>query len=127
MQLIPGTGARFGVTDFFDPRQNIEGGVRYMKFLLEKFNGNLDLSLAAYNAGENLVERLGRIPAIPETRNYVQKVRGHYRKTSVPLIADAAPVTNVASPAVMKPETQQIFRSVDERGVVHYSNIAPPK
>src|SRR5262245_1374743 len=50
MQLIPTTGARYGVRDFFDPRQNIEGGVRYIKFLLEKFNGDLDLSLAAYNA-----------------------------------------------------------------------------
>ena len=62
MQLIPETGRRFGVQDFFDPAQNIEGGVRYLKFLSEKFGGKLDLQLAAYNAGENLVERLGRVP-----------------------------------------------------------------
>jgi soluble lytic murein transglycosylase-like protein len=122
MQLIPTTGARFGVQDFFDPKQNIEGGVRYMKFLLAKFNGDLDLSLAAYNAGENLVERLGRIPAIPETRNYVRKVRAHYGKREHQAVA-AEPL---APTAVAKP-IQTIFRSVDERGVVHFSNVAPPK
>src|SRR5262249_15205816 len=89
MQLIPSTGRRYGVQDFFDPQQNIDGGVRYLKFLLEKFNGNLDLSLAAYNAGENLVERLGRIPAIPETASYVQKIRTVYKKKSAPVIASA--------------------------------------
>jgi soluble lytic murein transglycosylase-like protein len=65
MQLIPSTGRRYGVRDFFDPQQNIDGGVRHLKFLLQKFNGNVELSLAAYNAGENLVQRLGRIPSIP--------------------------------------------------------------
>jgi soluble lytic murein transglycosylase-like protein len=123
MQLIPDTGARFGVRDFFDPSQNIEGGVRYMKFLLEKFKGNVDLSLAAYNAGENLVERLGRIPSIPETRDYVRKVRLNYGKSS-PRQAGSTPVAASAG-AVAKEE--QIFRTVDERGVVHFSNIAPPK
>ena len=127
MQLIPNTGARYGVRDFFDPRQNIEAGVRHIKFLLEKFNGNLDLSLAAYNAGENLVEKLGRIPSIPETRDYVRKVRASYGKTpaSATTATKAAPVAAVAE--VVKPEPPQIFRSVDERGVVHYSNIAPPQ
>src|SRR5262249_35437576 len=123
MQLIPSTGRRYGVQDFFDPSQNIEGGVRYMKFLLEKFKGNLDLSLAAYNAGENLVERLGRIPSIPETRDYVRKVRLNYGKSS-----PRAGSTPVAAPGgVAAKEEQQIFRKVDERGVVHFSNIAPPK
>jgi soluble lytic murein transglycosylase-like protein len=117
MQLIPDTGARFGVQDFFDPSQNIEGGVRYMKFLLEKFKGNIDLSLAAYNAGENLVERLGRIPSIPETRDYVRKVRLNYGKSSPRQV----PAGSSAK------DDQQIFRTVDERGVVHFSNIAPPK
>src|ERR1043166_6819891 len=84
MQLIPETGARYGVRDFFDPQQNVEGGVQYLKFLLEKFNGNLDLSLAAYNAGENLVEKLGRIPPIPETTNYVRRVRANYVRKGSP-------------------------------------------
>jgi soluble lytic murein transglycosylase-like protein len=85
MQLIPETGRRFGVQDFFDPAQNIEGGVRYLKFLSEKFGpDNLDLQLAAYNAGENLVGRLGRVPAIRETVDYVRKVRKIYKPGSPP-------------------------------------------
>jgi soluble lytic murein transglycosylase-like protein len=114
MQLIPATGYRFGVQDFFDPQQNIEGGVRYLKFLLNKFEGNLDLSLAAYNAGENLVERLGRIPSIPETVNYVRKIRAIYE-----------PGKTEQSPE--QEDKPQIFRAVDRRGVVHFSNIEPPK
>jgi soluble lytic murein transglycosylase-like protein len=121
MQLIPETGARYGVRDFFDPRQNIEGGVRYMKFLLEKFDGNLDLSLAAYNAGEGLVEKLGRVPPIAETREYVRKVRTNYGKASIA----AAKAAQVASPETQKPASKQTFRTVDERGVVYFSNGAP--
>jgi soluble lytic murein transglycosylase-like protein len=119
MQLIPETGARYGVQDFFDPRQNIEGGVLYMKFLLQKFHGDLDLSLAAYNAGENLVERLGRIPQIAETRDYVRKVRANYGK-SAPAVA-----LNTLAPA--QPQTPETYRMVDERGVVHFYNTAPPR
>ena len=121
MQLIPETGRRYGVRDFFDPQQNVDGGVRYLKFLLEKFNGNLDLSLAAYNAGENLVERLGRIPPIPETTNYVRRVRAIYTKKSSSVAAPAA------GPAAMIAEApSRIFKIVDERGVTHFSNIEPP-
>jgi soluble lytic murein transglycosylase-like protein len=113
MQLIPTTGRRYGVRDFFDPKQNVEGGVRYLKFLLEKFKGNLDLSLAAYNAGENLVERLGRIPPIPETTNYVRKIRAIYKKSAAP------------PPVMIADETPQIYRSKDESGIVHFSNLGP--
>jgi soluble lytic murein transglycosylase-like protein len=149
MQLIPETGFRYGVRDFFDPQQNVEGGVQYLKFLLEKFNGNLDLSLAAYNAGENLVERLGRIPPIPETTNYVRRVRANYVKRSaqpspvVPAVlttpaakaAEASPSAAAQPPAASatkqpdkqaKQETPSIFRTVDQRGVVHFSNVGPP-
>jgi len=148
MQLIPETGSRYGVRDFFDPQQNVEGGVQYLKFLLEKFNGNLDLSLAAYNAGENLVERLGRIPPIPETTNYVRRVRANYVKKTAPVIPAVPKVkanvneTHTPAPSVAseknaapapqpsakqaKQETPAIFRTVDERGVVHFSNVGPP-
>ncbi|MBI2149271.1 MAG: lytic transglycosylase domain-containing protein [Acidobacteria bacterium] len=138
MQLIPSTGRRYGVRDFFDPQQNVEGGVRYLKFLLEKFNGNLDLSLAAYNAGENLVERLGRIPPITETTNYVRKIRAIYKKKAAPVAArpamiaavitppTAVPAAPAAAPPAVKDEAPRIFRSVDERGIVHFSNIGPP-
>ena len=114
MQLIPATGRRYGVRDFFDPQQNVDGGVRYLKFLLEKFNGNLDLSLAAYNAGENLVERLGRIPPIPETTNYVRKIRAIYRKPAAP-----------PPPVMIADDTPRIYRSTDGSGIVHFSNIGP--
>jgi len=123
MQLIPETGRRYGVRDFFDPQQNVEGGVRYLKFLLEKFHGNIDLSLAAYNAGENLVERMGRIPQIAETTDYVRKVRAIYKKKFAPIVAPAVMIAEAAAP---EPETSKIFRVVDERGVVHFSNIEPP-
>lgn len=136
MQLIPETGRRFGVQDFFDPRQNIEGGVRYMKFLLQMFDNNIDLSLAAYNAGENLVARLKAIPPIPETRNYVQKIRAVYTKPSANPVAFASNGGSVVAirpaPQVSKPEAERvpevapISKWRDERGVLHYSNIEPP-
>ena len=125
MQLIPETGRRFGVRDFFDPQQNVDGGVRYLRFLLEKFNGNLDLSLAAYNAGESLVGKLGRIPPIPETANYVRRVRAIYKTKAAPVVLAPAIASTTPSQSV-KDEPPQIFRSRDERGVVHFSNIEPP-
>jgi hypothetical protein len=83
MQLIPATARRFGVEDPFDPRQNIEGGTSYLKYLLGLFDGNLALSLAAYNAGENSVLREGGIPPFPETREYVRKVQSIYQPVPV--------------------------------------------
>ena len=78
MQLIPTTAQRFGATDAFNPKQNVEAGVRYLRTLLERYNGNLDLALAAYNAGEGAVDRAHGIPSIRETRNYVQRVQNAY-------------------------------------------------
>lgn len=78
MQLIPTTAQRFGVNDAFNPKQNVDAGVRYLKRLLERYNGNLDLALAAYNAGEGAVDRAHGIPAYRETRNYVQRVQDAY-------------------------------------------------
>jgi hypothetical protein len=78
MQLIPGTAQRFGVGNLFDPAQNVEGGTTYLKSLLDRYDGDLDKSLAAYNAGEGAVDRSGGVPAYPETRNYVRKVTDQY-------------------------------------------------
>jgi soluble lytic murein transglycosylase-like protein len=80
MQLMPATAARFGISDSFDPRQNVSGGARYLKFLLDRFGQNLSLALAAYNAGEDAVERNGgQIPPFTETMAYVPRVLKIYR------------------------------------------------
>ena len=78
MQLIPETAERFGVGNAFDPAQNVEGGTTYLKELLDRYNGDLTKSLAAYNAGEHAVDQSGGIPAYPETQRYVQKVTDAY-------------------------------------------------
>jgi hypothetical protein len=145
MQLIPETGRRFGVQNFFDPQQNIEGGVRYIKYLLEMFGGNVDLSLAAYNAGENLVARLGKIPPYPETRNYVRKIRAVYTKPATASLASSlksepiSPANPVDTPKIgpvvsagpaekpQDPPVAPIAKWMDERGVRHFSNIEPVK
>lgn len=81
MQLMPDTAKRYGVSDIMDPAQNIYAGVRYLRDLLAMFNGNLELAIAAYNAGENAVIRYGnKVPPYAETTHYVPKVLGFYRK-----------------------------------------------
>ena len=91
MQLMPFTARRFGVTSIFDPRQNIEGGARYMRFLLDLFGGNVDLALAGYNAGEGAVMKFGyRIPPYRETQEYVRRITKRYGLIRDPLAASAA-------------------------------------
>jgi soluble lytic murein transglycosylase-like protein len=80
MQMIPETAERMLVSDVFDPRQNIFGGVRYLRVLANTFNGDLALTVAAYNAGEGAVIRHGGIPPYPETQDYVVRVIGYYRQ-----------------------------------------------
>jgi soluble lytic murein transglycosylase-like protein len=114
MQLIPETAQRFGVENPFNPKQNIEGGVSYLKHLLNRYGGDLSLSLAAYNAGEAAVKRYGGIPSFAETHDYVQKVTNIYQSRS------PQSGTNAAGNKLQAPP---ITRYVDERGVVHYSNV----
>lgn len=84
MQLMPGTGARFGVRRPHDPAQNIMGGTRYLRELLNKFNNRVDLVLASYNAGEGAVLKFGhKVPPYSETRNYVKKISKRYKRTTV--------------------------------------------
>lgn len=80
MQLIPQTAERMMVTDIYDPQQNIFGGVRYLRVLANLFNGDLSLTVAAYNAGENAVMRHGGIPPYQETQAYVTSVLSYYRQ-----------------------------------------------
>jgi hypothetical protein len=114
MQLVPATALRFGVANPFDPQQNIEGGVTYLNYLLNLFGGNLALSLAAYNAGEQWVLRTGGIPAFPETRDYVRKVTNVYR---------VGPSLTMPKPKAPEPEKAPIIRYVDAQGVVHFTNV----
>ena len=81
MQLMPGTSKRYGIANPYDPAQNIRGGAQYLKYLLGMFNNDLQLVLAAYNAGENAVTGHGnRLPPYKETMLYVPKVMGYYQK-----------------------------------------------
>ena len=79
MQLMPQTAVRLDVRDMFDPDENVGGGTKYLRQLLDRFHGNLPLALAAYNAGENVVDRYQSLPPIDETRQYVRKVLRYYR------------------------------------------------
>lgn len=80
MQLMPATAARFGVTNIFDPQQNIEAGVKYLRFLLNTFNGDVRLALAGYNAGEGAVMKYGyTIPPYRETQDYVARITARYQ------------------------------------------------
>lgn len=78
MQLMPGTAQDLGVTDAFDPEQNLDAGTRYLRALLERYDGNLDFALAAYNAGGGAVERAGGVPNYRETRNYIERITNAY-------------------------------------------------
>jgi soluble lytic murein transglycosylase-like protein len=111
MQLIPATARRFGVANPFDPRANLDGGIRYLKHLLGLYKGDLQLALAAYNAGENSVARYRGVPAFRETQNYIRKIGVLY------------PLGNVA--AGFRP-APRIVKFVDPSGVVHYSNTDVP-
>jgi soluble lytic murein transglycosylase-like protein len=91
MQLMPGTAARFGVTNIWDPKQNIEGGARYMRFLLDLFGGDIKLALAGYNAGEGAVIKYGyQVPPYSETQEYVRRIGRRYSLIRDPEAAAAA-------------------------------------
>jgi hypothetical protein len=84
MQLIPATAKRFGVENPYDPRQNVRGGVMYLRWLLSYFEADVDLALAGYNAGENAVDRHGGVPPYKETRRYIWKIRRLYGAKTLP-------------------------------------------
>lgn len=80
MQLMPGTARQYKVADLHDPTENIKGGVRYLRTLMDRFEGNVRLAVAAYNAGPTIVERYRDIPPYSETRNYVRRVFTYYQR-----------------------------------------------
>jgi len=115
MQLVPATARRFGVSDVFDPEENIRGGARYLKYLLDLFNGHYGLALAAYNAGEGAVVRYGGIPPYRETIDYLYSVKRQWeRSVRQPKPGRAQPV---AEPALAHNTIHEITGA---DGRVHY-------
>jgi soluble lytic murein transglycosylase-like protein len=115
MQLMPQTASRYGVSNIFDPRQNIEGGARYMRFLLGLFEGDVNLALAGYNAGENAVIKYGyRIPPYNETQEYVRRISRRYSLIRDPLAArNANSMTREQLASIQQKEPLSIYeRSV---------------
>jgi hypothetical protein len=103
MQLMPPTAVRFGVTNIWDPKQNIEGGARYMHFLLDLFDGDVTLALAGYNAGEGAVIKYGnRVPPYSETQEYVRRIGERYNLIRDPEAAARAMQLSKAELAAVK-------------------------
>jgi len=118
MQLIPATAKRFGVTNPFDTRENIEGGVKYLRFLLDYYNDDYPKAIAAYNAGENAVDKYRGIPPYAETQSYVVRVSSNLKAARGK--SKVAPVLEATSRAP-EPETHQAIRaSVGSDGKVYY-------
>lgn len=90
MQLLPETAARLGVQNIYDPQENIDAGTRYLRELLQKYNNDLVLALAAYNAGPERIQQYGRVPPFAETVSYVRRVRRSYEKSKTSASAKSA-------------------------------------
>jgi soluble lytic murein transglycosylase-like protein len=118
MQLMPGTAVRFGVTNIFDPRQNIEGGARYVRFLLDRFDGDVNLTLAGYNAGEGAVEKYGWcVPPYAETQEYVRRISRRYSVLRDPNAALYAARVSTAQLAQLQGK-QPVPLTIYERSVL---------
>jgi Transglycosylase SLT domain/Domain of unknown function (DUF4124) len=107
MQLMPSTASVLGVRNSFDPRENIDGGVRHLRGLLDRFPGNLPFAIAAYNAGEKAVTAYGGIPPYPETQDYVGRVLRYYGMEGIDT-----------------PQTR-VYQTIARDGTITYTNIPP--
>jgi hypothetical protein len=118
MQLMPATARRFGVTNSFDPRQNIEGGVRYLKFLQDTFQDDR-LAIAAYNAGEKAVAKYGNVPPYAETINYVAKVGKKYGQAKQASAKSKLEAKIAEQPKPAEQEPRHIAAYLDAEGRLH--------
>lgn len=121
MQLMPSTAYDMNVVNPFNPEENIEGGTKYLKQLLEKFNGDLTLALAAYNAGPKTVEKYGNVPPISETRQYVKKIISLFKGKSSYNFSDSAKQATAA------PEQVRIYKVVLDDGTILFTNSSLAK
>jgi soluble lytic murein transglycosylase-like protein len=126
MQLMPDTAKRFGVPDSFDPVENIQGGAKYLKYLLDLYKGDYPRALAAYNAGEKAVAKYGGIPPYPETQNYVTQVQNRIaqrRSSPTPAAPKPEPPAKAAETAPDAPRHIQEIVAAD--GTVRYVTSNP--
>jgi soluble lytic murein transglycosylase-like protein len=120
MQLMPETASALGVSRPFDPRENVFGGARHLRDLLDRFEGDVELALAAYNAGERRVRNQGAVPAIPETRHYIDQV---FRRLGPSFRRKAAPVKSSGRPAGVPDQGGSLFVYVDENGITNFTDV----
>ncbi len=118
MQLIPATARRFGVSDVFDPADNIQGGAKYLRYLLDIYGGDYPLALAAYNAGEGAVAKYGTVPPYPETQNYLKLVARQLRE-AIPAVVEK-PRPQIAAVAARPEDTTHVQAVVGEDGSLRY-------
>lgn len=144
MQLMPATALRFGVTDPFDPRQNINGGTKYLKWLMDYFGGDVTKTIAAYNSGERNVDKHHGIPPFAETRAYVPKVMDLYQRKAVQADPKAAGASELlkkgrggfqleekvlptAEMELAKKAPNPLYQWIDANGRIQISDQPPPK
>jgi len=118
MQLIPATARRFGVSDAFDPIDNIQGGAKYLRYLLDLYGGDYPLALAAYNAGEGAVAKYGTVPPYAETQNYLKLVARQLRQA--PTAAEEKPQPQAVPVATKADDTTHVRAVVGEDGTLRY-------
>jgi hypothetical protein len=124
MQLMPGTAGRYAVSNAFEPAENIRGGVQYLRFLQDRFPGQLHLAVAAYNAGESAVVRHKGIPPYAETRQYVARVFRFYdRPGTLPVTAARDP--KAADRTSTPSSVAKTYRQIGSDGTPHYTNMPP--
>ncbi len=120
MQLIPSTAKRFGVTNSFDPQENIRGGVKYLKFLLDYYQGDYAKTVAAYNAGEKAVDKYNGVPPYAETQNYVVQVARNLKTARKKRAAQPAEPVTVAASGPSGETNQMPLASVGADGRIYY-------